>query len=284
MSYTKRIDRANPGCLLLPIDLSESMQEQFGGAEGNKSKAACVPEIMNRLLQNLIVKCAATEGVRNYFEVGVIGYNQPEQHKTRIESAFGGALAGRPLVPIAEIANNPLRVEERVMQVPDGAGGVVSKTVKFPIWFEPVAEGGTPMCEALRYTSEVLVPWIAAHPHSYPPIVIHITDGEATDGNPEPYAEAIKKLATDDGNVLLFNCHISSRKGASIMFPEQENRLPDEFAQLLFRMSSMMPEKMRQAAQDQGFTIGEQARGFAFQADFVDLVHFLNIGTEGNLR
>ena len=39
--------------------------------------------------------------------------------------------------------------------------------------------------------------------------MVHITDGESQDGNPIPYADALKSLATEDGNVLLFNCHLS---------------------------------------------------------------------------
>ena len=45
----------------------------------------------------------------------------------------------------SEVADNYLRVEERVRKVSDGVGGLVDTTAKFPVWFDPVAENGTPM-------------------------------------------------------------------------------------------------------------------------------------------
>ena len=78
-----------------------------------------------------------------------------------------------------------------------------------PVWVDPRAEGGTPMCHMLYHAHQILAEWIGQHPRSFPPIVVHITDGESQDGNPIPYADALKSLATEDGNVLLFNCHLS---------------------------------------------------------------------------
>jgi hypothetical protein len=45
----------------------------------------------------------------------------------------------------------PARVETRTKKVSDGAGGLVDQAVKFPIWFDAVASGGTPMCGAERH-------------------------------------------------------------------------------------------------------------------------------------
>jgi hypothetical protein len=167
----------------------------------------------------------------------------------------------------------------------DGAGGLVNQTVKFPVWFEPVARGETPMSDALNQAYLLLQDWVSKHPNAYPPIAINITDGEATGGDPTPNAQAIRSLATTDGDVLLFNCHISSHSTVSIIFPSDESGLPDDYARMLFRMSSLLPDKLRQAAQSEGLNVGEQARGFAFNADLVELIRFLDIGTRpSNLR
>src|SRR5919205_1040834 len=107
MSYSAEISRVNPSCFLFLIDRSGSMSDPFGGGGGGKSKAEGVADAINRLLQNLVIKCAKSEGVRDYYEVGVLGYGD------QVGPAFGGALAGRELVPISEIADNPERVEER---------------------------------------------------------------------------------------------------------------------------------------------------------------------------
>src|SRR2546427_8925328 len=86
-----------------------------------------------------------------------------------------------PILPISELANKPLRIEERVKKSDDGAGGVMDQTVKFPVWFDPYWKGGTPMCAALKEATEITQTWCQEHPNGFPPIVINITDGEATD-------------------------------------------------------------------------------------------------------
>ena len=273
MSYTAEISRRTPSCLVFLIDQSGSMSDPIGGTTSGKTKAQGVADAINRLLNNLVIKCSKPE-VRDYFDVAVIGYG------ATVGPAFGGALAGRPLVRTSEIADNPLRVEEREQLVEDGVGGLVKQKVSFPIWFSPVAEGGTPMCQTLTLVHDLLKDWTAAHPASYPPVVINITDGEPTDGDPLPVAEQIRNLATNDGVVLAFNCHISSLSGHEVLFPDSETDLPDANAKRLFQMSSELPEKMVVAARacERGAQVG--ARGFAFQADLVDLIKFLDIGTQ----
>jgi hypothetical protein len=194
---------------------------------------------------------------------------------------LGGGLTGRALVPIQEVANNPARLEDRQRQVEDGTGGLVRETVRFPVWFDPVADNGTPMGAALQMARAVLEPWVRdpAHANAFPPIIINISDGEATDGDPRPPAEALRQLATGDGNVLLFNLHLSSRSGSAIVYPDSEGSLPDDFARQLFQMSSRLPPHIQQAASGEGYTVSTEARGFVFQADMVEVIKFLDIGT-----
>lgn len=279
MPYQAEISRANPSCFLFLIDQSGSMSDPFGGGESSKKKADAVADAINKLLQNLVIKCAKSDGVRDYYNVGVIGYG------ASIGSAFMGPLAGKDLSPISQIANSPARIEERSKKVDDGAGGLVDQTIKFPIWFDPVANGGTPMCQALAQAKNIVQDWIAQHPSCFPPIVINITDGEATDGNPSDAANEIKGLASSDGNVLLFNVHLSSQRANPIEFPDSDTTLPDEFARLLFSMSSILPTHIQNAAKQEGYQISEASRGFVFNADIVSLIRFLDIGTRpSNLR
>jgi len=279
MPYTAEISRTNPSCFLFLIDQSGSMQDPFGGGGSVRKKADGVADAINRLLQNLVIKCAKSEGVRDYYHVGVIGYG------STVGSAFVGALAGRELVPISEIATMPARIEERTKKVDDGAGGLVDQTVKFPIWFDPIANGGTPMCQALGNAQDILSGWFSQHPDCFPPIVINITDGESTDGDPTSAANGLKNLASSDGNILLFNVHLSSQRAMSIEFPDSEVGLPDQFAQLLFRSSSLLPDYMRSIAQQEGISVSDGTRGFVFNGDMVSVIRFLDIGTRpSNLR
>jgi hypothetical protein len=279
MSYTAEISRNNPSCFLFLIDRSGSMIDPFGGDDSRRRKADQVSDVLNRLLQNLIIKCAKQEGVRDYYHIGVIGYG------AKVGPAFAGPLSGKELVPISEVANNPAKIESRGKKVDDGAGGLVDQSVRFPIWFDPVANGGTPMCQALTQAHSIMQQWTSQYAHSFPPIVINITDGEATDGDPSAPAQSLTELATTDGNVLLFNIHISAQKAAPIVFPSSEASLPDDHARLLFTISSPLPEFLRTFVQQEGIDASENTRGFAFQADLVTLIKFLDIGTRpSNLR
>lgn len=273
MAYSAEISRGNPSCFVFLIDQSGSMGDPFGAGDGNQKKAGGVADAINRMLQNLVIKCAKEEGIRDYFHVGVIGYG------AQVGPAFSGALSGRQLVPISEVGNSPARVEQRTKKVPDGAGGIVDSPVRFPIWFEPVANAGTPMGQALGQAKSMVETWLSQHPGCFPPIVINITDGEATDGDPTTAAEEIRKLKSNDGEILLFNLHVSSQRGAQIEYPSSDTALPDKFAQQLFRMSSPLPEYMMNIAKKEGMNVSEGSRGFVFNADMVAVIKFLDIGT-----
>ncbi|HEX6507456.1 MAG TPA: vWA domain-containing protein [Chloroflexota bacterium] len=279
MAYTAEVSRSNPSCFLFLIDQSGSMDDPFGLGEGERKKADGVADAVNRLLQNLVIKCAKSEGVRDYYHVGVLGYG------SSVGPAFGGALAGKELSPISEIADNPARVEERTRKIDDGAGGLVDQTVKFPVWFDAVARGGTPMREVLGRAETIVSQWVQDHPSSFPPIVINITDGESTDGDPVSAGEALQNVTGDDGNALLFNVHLSSQRSSPIEYPGSESGLPDSYAEQLFRMSSLLPSYMQRAARSEGYAVSDGSRGFVFNADIVSVIRFLDIGTRpSNLR
>jgi hypothetical protein len=273
MPYTAEISRSNPSCFLFLVDQSGSMAKPFGGEPG-KIKAEGVADAINRLLQNLVLKCTKSEGIRDYFHVGLVGYG------AKVGSAFAGALAGQVLVPISDIASKPIRVEERSKKTDDGAGGIIELKVKFPVWFEPTAEGKTPMCKALILARDSIGEFLKKFPGCFPPVVINITDGAATDGSPEPPATALKSLASKDGNVLLFNARLSGRHVKAIEFPDSEDGLPDDYARIMFRMSSLLPVKILSAARNEGVRVTDTSRGFVFNADLVSVIRFMDIGTK----
>src|SRR5690606_13289733 len=182
MPYSAEISRSNPTAFVFLIDQSASMSDPWGGEE-NRTKADGLATIINKVLQNLVVESAKSEGVRDYFHVAVIGYG------SQVGPAFSGPLAGRDLVPISDVAENPARLEERTQKVDDGVGGVIEQKVKLPIWFDAVAQNGTPMCEALRQAESLVERWTNDHPDSFPPVIINISDGESTDGDPIDAAE-----------------------------------------------------------------------------------------------
>ncbi len=279
LPYSQEISRQNKACFLFLLDQSFSMEEPLGNTSNRKCDE--LVGAINGWLQNMAIRASGDEGIKDWMDVGVFGYRTDQNATPIIESALQGPLAGRTLVSIAEIGNNPARIDTRTQYIPDDETGEMFQVpCEMPVWVDPKAEGGTPMCHMLYRTHEILTEWIQRHPQSFPPIVVHITDGESQDGDPTAYADAVKNLATNDGNVMLFNCHLSMTAAEPFMFPASEHGLPDHLAQVLFRMSSVLPEPFYRHAVMEGFPLQPNARGMAFNADMVCLIQFLNMGTQ----
>jgi hypothetical protein len=256
------------------IDQSRSMSDVITGGDRDQKKATCVADSINHWLQELSLKCAKAGGIYDYYHIGVIGYGG------KVGSALVGPMAGRDMVPISEIAENPGRVEKRKMMLPGPDGSLTKRKVKVPVWFEPVADGGTPMCAATAEAHRIMKDWLGDHGSCYPPQIIHITDGEATDGNPAQRLRALTALSSSDGATLLFNIHISSNPDAvPIVFPDTADDLPDAYSRMLFETASLLTPNMRAVADQQGYPTTDRSRAFVLNADIVSLVQAIEIGT-----
>lgn len=273
MAYSAEISRINPSCFLFLIDQSGSMSDNF--IETQKPKSQAVADAINKLLQQLVIKCAKSEGIRDYYHVGVVGYGSDS-----VMPAFAGTIAGRELVPISEIARYPSRVEERVKKIDDGAGGLITTNVKFPIWFDAVNNGGTPMKEAFQYANNIMDNWLTDHPDCFPPVVINITDGESTDGSPLDEMNNLRNKASSDGDVILFNIHASSKSNNIISFCGSSTTLPDQYAKMLFEGASRLPDFMKNVGKlEYGLNLAEDAKAFVLNADPELLITAIDIGT-----
>ncbi len=289
MPYEREISRERKGCFVFLLDQSYSMEEPLGNSNPPSRKCDELTKAINAWLQNMSIRASGDSGIKDWMDIGVLGYRTDQEGNPIIASALQGKLAEQPLVSITEIGMNPARVDKVTAQVPDDeTGEMMEMPTEMPVWVDPKAEGGTPMCQVLHDACVILDEWIAQHQSSFPPIVINITDGESSDGDPIPYADALKERCTDDGNVLFFNCHLSMTAADPFMFRANGELLPDDLARVLFKMSSVLPETISQRAIAEGFDLEPNARGMAFNADMVTLLKFLDMGTRAaapkNLR
>ena len=275
MAYQAEISRENPACFLFVIDQSGSMDEK---SESGRSKAQFVADVLNKTFYTLGTNCSKADGVRNYFDIGVVAYGG-----SGVGSGFSGVLSEGMVHSIAKISENPIRIEERAKKIDDGAGGIIEQKTKFPIWFDPQNQGGTPMRAALTRTLELAADWCDAHMHSYPPTILHVTDGQSTDGSPEEVADGLRQISTSDGRCLLFNLHVSVQSGQEVLFPTSEAGLADEYSRMLFRMSSPLPRHLAKFATGKGYSITDNSRGFIFNGDPKCIVDFFEIGTRPKL-
>lgn len=275
MPYKAEISRANPTCFLFLVDHSSSMSEPVMGTEGNPKKSEFVAEALNCVLQSLIVSASKDLDIRQYYQVGVIGYG------SEIQSILPGADEETHLAWIDEVYQHPLRIEDRIRKEPDGADGFIELTVKFPVWVEPFARGNTPMRQVFEEAHRILSQWVVDYPDSYPPTVINLTDGQSNDGKVTTAAENLQSLATNDGNVLLITLHTSSHPfDQPVLYPSSVEEMPDFSSRSMFTMSSQLPENLRRAAEEiLGVEVAENSRGIVYNADIAGIVQGLEIGT-----
>lgn len=247
-SYLQAWGGSHPGCLILLLDQSGSMSDPFGNGQVGAGKRKCdmVATVLNGFLNELIVtntvaqKDGNTE-VRPRADVAVIGYAG-----NTVDTVLSGELAARDFVSLPELQMNPLDIETRYKKDIDDTGVVIEMPVQFPIWVKAKADGGTPMCRALRQARTLAESWARSHPQNYPPVIINVTDGMANDGDPATPAQELCEVSTVDGNALLFNVHLTDLNNAAVMYPASEAELPDDkYAHKLFSMSSPIPETSR---------------------------------------
>jgi hypothetical protein len=269
-SYIAKISRSNPALFVFLIDQSASMADSFSSYP--QSRASAIAEVVNGMILDLVMRASWGENVRDYFHLAVLGYG--------LEPGKVSSVFGKDVVSISELALTPIRTETRVINQINGQGEISPIHLDFPIWLEPVAVADAPMCQALRKAYQIVNDWIkSGHVYAFPPIVINLTDGAATDGDPLLPAKNLMRLATNDGNVLLFNCCLSYTSGIPIHYPEHPDTIPDEYGKVLFEMSSPLTPRMRDFARAYGYSVGNQARGFTYQADLADVIRFFDIGT-----
>jgi uncharacterized protein YegL len=302
-SYSAEISRRNPTAFVFLIDQSGSMSNDtlMNGQTVSKAEAATLA--VNKILNELIRRCTTNEGVLDRIFVAVIGYGQDDNEAN---IAWEGALEGREWVALSELQQNPLGVMEEPIQVDkddpiakklesDLKSELESEKVEVRNWFNPIAEGLTPMRSALEKAAELLRDWLTRHPHCYPPVVFNLTDGEATDGDRNQLldaARAIKQLASSNGHVLLFNCHISSDSERRVFFPARKDELPPaDNAELLFDMSSDLPPsynmsvfKLKRSKGETVRDVEETYSAMIFNGGIAEFSQMLDIGTRPTQR
>lgn len=280
--YSARITRKTPSAFVFLLDLSGSMEEKVDFNGFPATKASAVASLINNTLAELVHHCRREEGYRDYLDIAVIGYGG-ERVRSLLPEGTSHPVFRKP----DELAYAPVeRVKTfRERTLPDGTAVLTATEQK--AWVVPHALGKTPMFGAFEQAYKLLAEWTRrrAGERCFPPVVINISDGEATDATADELlaiAEKVRGLHTADGNVLILNTYIGSeRDREAILFPSAASELPDSpYARLLFGMSSPMPEIYRsRIAAITGRPAPEGCRGMSYNASMSDLVGMLNIGS-----
>ncbi len=278
--YSSQITRLHPAAFIILIDRSGSMSEKITGPRRRAAKSDFVASATNLILSELVHRSRREEGIRDYFDLAVLGYSGDG-----VESLISpkGKFARPSILAQSDV---PLKTVLRETVMPDG--NTLISTGTFKSWIQPKASGNTPMYAALQEAYSLASGWCNRHSNmeSFPPVIFNITDGEASDCDSCGFldvSDRIKSLATNDGNVLLLNIHISSGEDADeIIFPASPVELPlSKHASLLYEASSVMPECFRNSICDIKEVVpsSDNFRGMSFNTSITDLIAMLSIGS-----
>ncbi|MEQ9495878.1 MAG: hypothetical protein RIT81_03445 [Deltaproteobacteria bacterium] len=239
------------------------MKHPWGTA--NITKSAGVADAVNGIINELEALAIDGDLIKDRFHVGAIGYHgRGAESLLKIESSN----SQQDLWPISALT------QARVAYM---RSNNISPFGYQHRWVEPKSYGGTPANYAFERALASLEPWVAEHRPSFPPLVFNITDGEFSPGHdPEVSVRRLQSLATDDGESLVLNVHISSTPEGDVVFPLSHDELPagDDFAHRLFDLSSKLPVNVTEPAE-----LRAGARGFAYNRPVSHLFKFLQIGT-----
>lgn len=260
--YEQQLSTINPGLILILVDQSASMRAKYA----DSSKADFAALAVNRVIGEIIQACTAGEEIKDRCHVGVIGYGSKSE-LLFIDSAS-------QLATNTEVINIPKRIT-------DGAGGFIEVSQVLRVFVPSVSQGSTDMAGAFRLAHQGIEKFINVFQHSFPPIVINITDGEPDDMNETMIAaQNVQRLKTSDGSVIVMNAYISESKGLQIQLPASSDSFQsNRYAQFLYDISSVLPEPILAESISAGFDATSGSRGFIFNADPDALVRFLRFGT-----
>jgi hypothetical protein len=113
-SDDSEISRRQPTSFLFLIYQSTSMSHPL---EIGQSKAAFVADAINKTIASLIIRCTKSDGVRDYFQLGLFGYRG-----TAVGNLFRNGQPDPALDQISRFAAAPLRIEQRTKLLQDHSG------------------------------------------------------------------------------------------------------------------------------------------------------------------
>lgn len=273
--YNAQITRRNKGAIVILLDRSGSMAEEVTFEGRITTRAEALSECVNALLEEIINRSHRDRYIGDYFDVAVIGY-AGEQAESLLGSGF------RHITEIDTMATSTKFIP-RTHTLPDGSR--IDTIIERREWIVPFAKGRTPMGDALRMARRMVTAWCRKHPESFPPIVINITDGEATDATPEEIATLAARLrqaGTNDGNVLLMNIHIADFDNLSVeslKFPSESSPIPtNRHSKLLYEISSTLPDLYNEVIADSNGGV-PPFRAICYNTPISELIGLLAIGS-----
>ena len=284
-AYTAQITRNTPTAFIFLIDQSVSMQKYTTLYGEEMPMAEAVARIVNHQLNELVLRCVKGSETRDYYDIAIIGYGE------NAYSGWKGELEGRDFVKPSELKEHPYKkiTTKKETRTRKGVKVVEIEEVQ---WIEAEAtEGWTRVHHAFEKAKGLLDEWMEKHHDKdcYPPTIINITDGEFNGATKEyvlQQANELKSMFTNDGNVILFNIHISANKAVCVTCPASKDEVSfSSLATTMYEMSSLLPMRYSDRIADLrgDGTPNNRYRAMSINADMSTLIQLMDIGTPTNI-
>lgn len=284
-AYTAQITRNTPTAFIFLIDQSVSMQKYTTLYGEEMPMAEAVARIVNHQLNELVLRCIKGSETRDYYDIAIIGYGE------NAYSGWKGELEGRDFVKPSELKEHPYKkiTTKKETRTRKGVKVVEVEEVQ---WIEAEAtQGWTRVHLAFEKAKGLLDEWMEKHHDKdcYPPTIINITDGEFNGATKEyvlQQANELKSMFTNDGNVILFNIHISANKAVCVTCPASKDEVSfSSLATTMYEMSSLLPMRYSDRIADLrgDGTPNNRYRAMSINADMSTLIQLMDIGTPTNI-
>lgn len=284
-AYTAQITRNTPTAFIFLIDQSVSMQNYTTLYGEEMPMAEAVARIVNHQLNELVLRCVKGSETRDYYDIAIIGYGE------NAYSGWKGELEGRDFVKPSELKEHPYKkiTTKKETRTRKGVKVVEVEEVQ---WIEAEAtQGWTRVHLAFEKAKGLLDEWMEKHHDKdcYPPTIINITDGEFNGATKEyvlQQANELKSMFTNDGNVILFNIHISANKAVCVTCPASKDEVSfSPLATTMYEMSSLLPMRYSDRIADLrgDGTPNNRYRAMSINADMSTLIQLMDIGTPTNI-
>lgn len=284
-AYTAQITRNTPTAFIFLIDQSVSMLKTTTLYGEEMPMAEAVARIVNHQLNELVLRCIKGSETRDYYDIAIIGYGE------NAYSGWKGELEGRDFVKPSELKEHPYKkiTTKKETRTRKGVKVVEVEEVQ---WIEAEAtQGWTRVHHAFEKAKGLLDEWMEKHHDKdcYPPTIINITDGEFNGATKEyvlQQANELKSMFTNDGNVILFNIHISANKAVCVTCPASKDEVSfSSLATTMYEMSSLLPMRYSDRIADLrgDGTPNNRYRAMSINADMSTLIQLMDIGTPTNI-
>ena len=202
-----------PAAFIFLVNQSIGMQKTTTLFGKKMTMAEAAAQIVNRQINELVLRCIKPSEVCHYYDIAMIGYGK------NAYSGWIGDLEGMDFVSPEELRRHPYKKiisceKKRIRK------GVTLKDVEKAQWIEARHDSDEypiDLHEVLKYAERLIKQWTKKHRGKiYCPItIINITDNIFNELLPivtHQYANKWKSLFNNNDNVILFNIHFSANK------------------------------------------------------------------------